>query len=113
VSDTKVYDGTTDSDETPTYVGLATGDSLTGLTQAFQSKNVLGTNGSTLVVDAGYTLDDGNGGNNYDVDTETASGTIRSDRSAMGTRTSSAWPIASSEASSVSPVIRSLREVAG
>jgi pyruvate dehydrogenase complex dehydrogenase (E1) component len=44
-SDSKVYDGTTDSDETPTFDGLQTGDSLTDLAQAFQSKNVLGTDG--------------------------------------------------------------------
>ena len=43
---------------------------MTGLTQAFASKNVLGTNGSTLAV-TGYTINDGNGGNDYTVTTAT------------------------------------------
>jgi hypothetical protein len=51
-----------------------TGDSLTGLSQSFASKNVLGTNASTL--NANYTLSDGNGGNNYAVTLATAAGTI-------------------------------------
>ena len=48
---------------------------MTGLTQAFTSKNVLGTSGSTLMV-TGYTVNDGNGGKDYTVITETATGTI-------------------------------------
>ena len=39
---------------------------MTGLTQAFASKDVLGTDGSTLDV-TGYTVNDGNGGNDYTV----------------------------------------------
>ena len=50
-------------------------DSVTGLTQAFASKDVLGTNGSTLVV-TGYTINDGNNGNDYTVTLNTAQGTI-------------------------------------
>ena len=42
------------------------GDTVTGLSQAFASKNVLGANGSTLAV-TGYTVNDGNGGNDYTV----------------------------------------------
>ena len=74
---TKVYDGTTTSTATPTYSGLITvgGDTLTGLTQAFASKNVLGTGGSTLQV-TGYTVNDGDGGHDYTVTLHTASGTI-------------------------------------
>ncbi len=34
---------------------------MTGLSQAFTSKDVLGSNGSTLTVTA-YTVNDGNGG---------------------------------------------------
>src|SRR4029077_14801086 len=48
---------------------------VTGATQAFQSKNVLGLNGSTLTVTA-YTVNDGNSGGNYTVTTHTATGTI-------------------------------------
>src|SRR5205807_10214692 len=50
-------------------------DTVTGLAQAFVSKNVLGTNGSTLHITA-YTVNDGNSGNNYSVTAHTASGTI-------------------------------------
>ncbi len=76
-SQTKVYDGTTTSTAAPTYSGLITvgGDTITGLSQAFASKNVLGTNGSTLAV-TGYTINDGDGGKDYTVTLHTASGTI-------------------------------------
>jgi len=75
VSDTKVYDGTTTSTAIPTYSGLQTGDALTALTQNFVSKNVQGTNGSTLDV-LSYTIDDGNSSKNYTARYNTASGTI-------------------------------------
>ena len=74
-SGTKVYDGTTSSSQTPTHGTLYSGDTVTGLTQAFTSKNVLGTSGSTLMV-TGYTVNDGNGGRDYTVIAETATGTI-------------------------------------
>ena len=57
-------------------VGLQGSDSVTSLTQSYQSKNVLGSNLSTLEVAAGYTVNDGNSGNNYTVTTNTAAGTI-------------------------------------
>lgn len=72
VTDTKPYDGTTASDETPTYHGVKTGDSVTGLSQVFSSKNA---GNRTLSVN-GYTINDGNGGNNYYVDLHHAHGTI-------------------------------------
>jgi hypothetical protein len=75
VGDSKTYDGNTGSTGTPTVAGLQTGDTVTGKTQAFQSKDVLGPNGSTLVV-TGYTVNDGNSGGNYAVTTHTAAGTI-------------------------------------
>jgi parallel beta-helix repeat protein len=75
VGDTKVYDGTTTSSETPIVGTLYNGDTVTGLTEAFTSKNVLGANGSTLVV-TGYTINDGDGGKDYRVTTQTAAGTI-------------------------------------
>ena len=61
----------------PTYVRTAhtAATRVTGLTQAFTSKNVLGTDGSTLEV-TGYTVNDGNGGNDYTVTLDTAAGTI-------------------------------------
>ena len=75
-SGTKVYDGTTVSSGVPGASGLVVGDTVSGLTQSYQSKNVLGTNGSTLLVNGGYTISDGNGGNNYTVTTNSAAGTI-------------------------------------
>lgn len=75
VSDTKVYDGNQDSSGVPSVSGLKGSDTVTGKEQKFQSKNVMGTNGSTLEVTA-YTVDDGNSGGNYDVTTHTATGTI-------------------------------------
>jgi hypothetical protein len=81
VTDSRVYDATTNSSRTPivaegdTGSGLVDDDSVSGLSQAFQSKNVLGTNGSTLYV-SGYTVNDGNNGANYMVATVTAPGTI-------------------------------------
>ena len=74
-TDTKVYDGTTSSSATPTVSGLLGSDTVTGLTEAFASKDVLGVNGSTLNVTA-YTVNDGNSGNDYTVTTATALGTI-------------------------------------
>ena len=75
-SDTKVYDGTNSSSQTPTYTGtLYNDDTLTGLTQAFASNSALGAGASTLVV-TGYSLTDDDGGNDYAVSTVDASGTI-------------------------------------
>ncbi|MHB8948554.1 MAG: two-partner secretion domain-containing protein [Rhodoferax sp.] len=77
VTDTRVYNGTTSSVGIPTVVDLQTGDTLIGtLTQAYASKDILGTNASTLVATGPYTVDDGNGGNNYTVTVNTAPGTI-------------------------------------
>ena len=77
VTDTRVYNGTTSSVGTPTVVDLQPGDTLTGtLTQNYASKNVLGTNLSTLVANGPYSVADGNGGNNYTVTVNTAPGTI-------------------------------------
>jgi filamentous hemagglutinin family protein len=75
VTDSKTYDGTTSSGGTVTAAALVTGDSVTA-SQSFASKDVLGAGGSTLQVNSGYTVNDGNSGNNYTVSTTTASGTI-------------------------------------
>ncbi|MFH0933581.1 MAG: MBG domain-containing protein [Pseudomonadota bacterium] len=78
VTDTKVYDGTTSSAGVVNAVGLVSGDTISGATQSFGSRNVLGANGSTLAANnTGYTISDGNGGNNYTVVIgSSASGTI-------------------------------------
>jgi uncharacterized repeat protein (TIGR03803 family) len=78
VTDSRVYNGTTSSSAAPTVTSgeLFNGDILTGLRQVFDSKDVLGTNQSTLKVSGDYTLSDGNNGNNYAVSLATASGTI-------------------------------------
>ncbi len=63
-ANTKTYDGTTSAAATPTVVGLQGGsDTVTGLSETYDNKNA-GT-GKTLSVAAGYTLSDGNSGNNY------------------------------------------------
>ncbi|WP_443750099.1 YDG domain-containing protein [Asticcacaulis solisilvae] len=76
VTGTKTYDTTTASSGVVGVSGLQGSDTVTGATQSYASKNVMGTGGSTLLVDAGYTVNDGNGGGNYTVATQSASGTI-------------------------------------
>jgi hypothetical protein len=66
VTNTKVYDGTTSATATPTFTGLQTGDSVTGLSETYDNPNVGA--GKTLSV-ASYTVNDGNSGNNYTVAT--------------------------------------------
>ncbi len=75
VSDTKTYDATTAAlGAIPTYSGLMPGDSITGLSEVFGSKNA-GT--WTMSVNNGYTINDGNSGNNYNLTiNNTAEGTI-------------------------------------
>ncbi|WP_319801504.1 MULTISPECIES: YDG domain-containing protein [unclassified Sphingobium] len=63
VSDIKVYDGSTDSAATVQARGLVAGDSYTA-TQFFDNKNA---GARILKVNEGWTIDDGNGGNNYSV----------------------------------------------
>jgi filamentous hemagglutinin family protein len=72
VPDSKIYDGTVLSGDTPGESGLVGGDSITGFTQAYDSKTV----GTRVLSVAGYTIDDGNGGANYVVTTTTAAGSI-------------------------------------
>jgi hypothetical protein len=62
---TKTYDGTTSASAIASYGGLQPGDTLTGLSETYANKNV--GKGKTLSVSPGYTLNDGNGGNNYQV----------------------------------------------
>jgi len=73
VTDSKPFDGTTTSSKTPTVTGVQTGDTVTGLSQSFDS-SAIGTR--TLSVNPGYTVNDGNSGANYTVSTNTATGSI-------------------------------------
>ncbi len=75
-SDTRVYNATTGSTGAVLASGLYGEDSVTSLSQSFTSPNALGTNGSTLAVDSGYVIEDGNGGRNYSVTLQSAQGTI-------------------------------------
>ena len=63
---TKTYDGTDSAAAAPVVVGAQGSDTVTGLAEAYDTKHV-GT-GKTLSVTA-YTVNDGNGGNNYTVST--------------------------------------------
>ena len=74
VANTKVYDGTTGSASSPVVSGLVGGDTVIGLNQSYADKNA-GT-GKLLVVDAGFTVDDGNGGLNYVVSLASSSGGV-------------------------------------
>ena len=75
VSDSKYYDGNTSSSKTPVVVGLVSGDSIGGLSQAFDSPK---TGNRTLLVNPNYLVNDGNGGNNYTYNIGTAPGIIYS-----------------------------------
>jgi uncharacterized protein YfiM (DUF2279 family) len=68
-ANTKIYDGTTDASATPTISGLQGSDSVSGLAETYDTKNVGA--GKTLSVSA-YTVNDGNSGNNYTVNTATS-----------------------------------------
>ena len=76
LTDTKTYDGNTNSSGAVSVTGLVGGDSIASTTQSFASKNVLGSGGSSLVVNNGFTLTDGNSGGNYAVRKIAATGTI-------------------------------------
>jgi filamentous hemagglutinin family protein len=72
-TDTKVYDGNTTSTGTVGVIGLVTGDTV-GATQHFNDKNANDRN--LLVVDAGYTVTDGNNGGNYAISLVSTAGAI-------------------------------------
>ena len=61
---TKVYDGTTTvtNGATPAVSGLYGSDTVTGLTESFVSPNA---GSEATQVNPGFTINDGNGGNNY------------------------------------------------
>ena len=65
VTNTRTYDGSTTAAATPISSGLQTGDSISGLTETYDTSAV-GT-GKTLSVSTTYTISDGNSGANYTV----------------------------------------------
>ena len=65
-ANTKTYDATTSAAAIPAFSGVIAGDSVTGLAEAYATKNA-GT-GLTLSV-TNYVVNDSNGGNNYTVST--------------------------------------------
>jgi filamentous hemagglutinin family protein len=70
---TRTYDATTTSSGTVGVSGLQGSDTVTGLSQSYDSKNA---GSRTLGVNGGYVVNDGNGGGNYTITTQTASGSI-------------------------------------
>ncbi len=64
---TKAFDGTITAAAVPTIAGLQGGDSVSGLNESYDNSNP-GT-GKTLSVNAGFTVNDGNSGNNYTLTT--------------------------------------------
>ena len=65
-TNTKTYDGTISAAAIPTVAGLQPGDTVTGKAETYDNANA--GSGKTLSVSA-YTVNDGNGGNNYAVST--------------------------------------------
>jgi hypothetical protein len=65
-TNTRIYDGTVTAAATPTVSGLQPGDTVTGLAEVYANKHA--GSGKTLAV-ASYSVNDGNGGNNYSVST--------------------------------------------
>ena len=62
----KTYDSTTSAQGTPVVSGLKAGDSVTGLMETYTDANA----GPAKTVNVGgFTVNDGNGGNNYTVTT--------------------------------------------
>ena len=69
----KTYDGTASALATPVVSGLVAGSSISGVTESYQSANVLGAGASTLRVNSGWIISDSA---NYNVVTNPAAGTI-------------------------------------
>ena len=72
----KTYDGTTGAAALPVVTGLAAGTTVSGVSESYTSANVAGAGASTLVVNGGIVVNDGNFGNNYTLVTQNAAGTI-------------------------------------
>jgi len=99
LTDTKTYDGGTSSSVTPTHSTLIAGDSISGEVQTFDSRNA----GDRTLSVTGYTINDGNDGQNYTVTLVSAPGTINpapltiaavtDKKNYDGTATSTATPV--------------------
>nr|WP_232850019.1 MBG domain-containing protein [Bowmanella yangjiangensis] len=72
-SDTKIYDGNTDSQGVVQVSGLMQGDNISGLSQLFAGDSA---GEQRLAVQDGYHIEDGNGGANYRLTLADAAGTI-------------------------------------
>ncbi len=73
MTDTKTYDGSNTSTRSVGVTGLQGSDTVSGLSQSFDSKNA---GNRSLSVNSGYTVNDGNGGDNYTVNRASATGEI-------------------------------------
>ena len=71
-TNTKTYDGTTSAATLPTVIGLQGSDDLIGLREVYANCNA----GENIILTPEFTINDGNGGNNYIVTVETAIGSI-------------------------------------
>ena len=69
-ANTKTYDGTTNAAAVPTVTGLQGFDTVTGLAEAYATRNV-GTGKALAVIT--YSVNDGNAGANYTVNTVSSS----------------------------------------
>jgi hypothetical protein len=76
VTETRDYDGTTNSNLTPMYSGLLGSDTVSDLSQAYASRNVHPAGGNPLYA-LTWTISDDNGGDNYTVVTPLTPGTIK------------------------------------
>ena len=74
VANSKTYDATTNALAVPTTSGLQGSDTVTGLTESYTDKNA--GLGKTLTVNPGYTVNDGNSGKNYIVNTTNNTGGV-------------------------------------
>src|SRR5205085_10340868 len=66
VSNTKIYDATTVA-ATPSVSGLKGNDTVTGLSESYDTKNVGA--GKLITLNSGYIVNDGNNGANYTITT--------------------------------------------
>ena len=100
----EVYDATTGSTAVPTVLGLFAPDTVTGLSQAFNSRHA----GSRTISVAGYTVNDGNGGANYAVSASgVALGTINRRPLSIAVQ-SETKPYDGTATSSLSPLVTGL-----
>jgi hypothetical protein len=103
---TKTYDATTSAAATPTVSGLQGSDTVTGLSEAYDTRHA-GT-GKALSV-AGYTVNDGNGGGNYAVTTLTNTAGAINKAPLTLTAVSNTKTYDSTTSASASPTISGLR----